>query len=313
MRNANAFLAARSTSSAAPVEPPRRDGHRPLPARPPPRHARHAFAAWAGDATAGDRDRQPAGRAADRHVRACPSGARLFGQEGPGLSAEARELAVAVLAIRQFGSTRSINAAAPRRWRCTSGSAPSGLAAPARPEATTPSSSLRTDRARPGAAGGDRGLGVEADPFTARRAAEVDGELSHMNSHSSQRGRRRRRFRSRRPRGRAGHRWAPAGHHRHEQPRPHRRAGAVGPTRRQRSGANALAPPVVGSSGEESSGAGGQGKPDDVRGRGRAPSPRHRRRLTYHGRRPRPLDRPMPGRTVRAAPSAFGDQRGVSK
>ena len=36
----------------------------------------------------------------------------LFGQEGPGLSAEARELSIAVLAIRQFGSTRSINAAA---------------------------------------------------------------------------------------------------------------------------------------------------------------------------------------------------------
>jgi tRNA G18 (ribose-2'-O)-methylase SpoU len=36
----------------------------------------------------------------------------LFGQEGPGLSPEARELASAVLAIRQFGSTRSINAAA---------------------------------------------------------------------------------------------------------------------------------------------------------------------------------------------------------
>ena len=36
----------------------------------------------------------------------------LFGQEGPGLSDEARELSVEVLAIRQFGSTRSINAAA---------------------------------------------------------------------------------------------------------------------------------------------------------------------------------------------------------
>ena len=36
----------------------------------------------------------------------------LFGQEGPGLSEEARALAEAVLAIRQFGSTRSINAAA---------------------------------------------------------------------------------------------------------------------------------------------------------------------------------------------------------
>ena len=36
----------------------------------------------------------------------------LFGQEGPGLSEEARALSEAVLAIRQFGSTRSINAAA---------------------------------------------------------------------------------------------------------------------------------------------------------------------------------------------------------
>src|SRR5918994_772771 len=36
----------------------------------------------------------------------------LFGQEGPGLSEDARALSEAVLAIRQFGSTRSINAAA---------------------------------------------------------------------------------------------------------------------------------------------------------------------------------------------------------
>jgi tRNA G18 (ribose-2'-O)-methylase SpoU len=36
----------------------------------------------------------------------------LFGQEGPGLSPQARGLCRAVLAIRQFGSTRSINAAA---------------------------------------------------------------------------------------------------------------------------------------------------------------------------------------------------------
>ena len=36
----------------------------------------------------------------------------LFGQEGPGLSAEAREAAAQVLAIPQFGSTRSINAGA---------------------------------------------------------------------------------------------------------------------------------------------------------------------------------------------------------
>jgi tRNA G18 (ribose-2'-O)-methylase SpoU len=36
----------------------------------------------------------------------------LFGQEGPGLSERARSSCEAVLAIRQFGSTRSINAAA---------------------------------------------------------------------------------------------------------------------------------------------------------------------------------------------------------
>jgi tRNA G18 (ribose-2'-O)-methylase SpoU len=36
----------------------------------------------------------------------------LFGQEGPGLSEEARAHATAVLSITQFGSTRSINAGA---------------------------------------------------------------------------------------------------------------------------------------------------------------------------------------------------------
>ena len=36
----------------------------------------------------------------------------LFGQEGPGLSLQAREASVAVLHIAQFGSTRSINAGA---------------------------------------------------------------------------------------------------------------------------------------------------------------------------------------------------------
>ena len=34
----------------------------------------------------------------------------LFGQEGPGLSEAARDACEAVLHIRQFGSTRSINA-----------------------------------------------------------------------------------------------------------------------------------------------------------------------------------------------------------
>ncbi|MDA8369560.1 MAG: RNA methyltransferase [Nocardiopsaceae bacterium] len=36
----------------------------------------------------------------------------VFGQEGPGLSAEVREVCRAVLSIAQFGSTRSINAGA---------------------------------------------------------------------------------------------------------------------------------------------------------------------------------------------------------
>ena len=36
----------------------------------------------------------------------------IFGQEGPGLSDAAQELCIDMLAITQFGSTRSINAGA---------------------------------------------------------------------------------------------------------------------------------------------------------------------------------------------------------
>jgi tRNA G18 (ribose-2'-O)-methylase SpoU len=51
------------------------------------------------------------------------AGVLLFGGEGPGLSAEARDRCVAVLSIAQFGSTRSINAGAAaaiamHRWIC---------------------------------------------------------------------------------------------------------------------------------------------------------------------------------------------------
>ena len=47
----------------------------------------------------------------------------LFGQEGPGLSPEAVATSEAVLAITQFGSTRSINSGvasgiAMHRWVC---------------------------------------------------------------------------------------------------------------------------------------------------------------------------------------------------
>lgn len=41
-----------------------------------------------------------------------PDAVLLFGQEGPGLSAEALDAADATVSIRQYGSTRSINAAA---------------------------------------------------------------------------------------------------------------------------------------------------------------------------------------------------------
>ena len=46
---------------------------------------------------------------ATRLPRAC---VLLFGQEGPGLSAEARAAVSAVVSVAQFGSTRSINAGA---------------------------------------------------------------------------------------------------------------------------------------------------------------------------------------------------------
>jgi len=56
-------------------------------------------------------DNLPGARPIDAHLlpERC---VLLFGQEGPGLSAAARDLSVEMLAIRQFGSTRSINAAA---------------------------------------------------------------------------------------------------------------------------------------------------------------------------------------------------------
>ena len=54
-------------------------------------------------------DNLPGSRPLDAHPLpvAC---VLLFGQEGPGLSEQARELVTTVLHIRQFGSTRSINA-----------------------------------------------------------------------------------------------------------------------------------------------------------------------------------------------------------
>jgi tRNA G18 (ribose-2'-O)-methylase SpoU len=113
VRNANAFLAAEVHIVGA-----RRWNRRGAMVTDRYQHVRHhptleAFAAWAGEAGLPvlGIDNLPGSVAIDSYAlpRAC---VLLFGQEGPGLSAEARARSQAVLAIRQFGSTRSINAAA---------------------------------------------------------------------------------------------------------------------------------------------------------------------------------------------------------
>jgi len=113
VRNANAFLAAEVH-----VVGRRRWNRRGAMVTDRYQHVRHhatlaAFAGWAREAELPvlGIDNLPGAVAIDAFElpRRC---ALLFGQEGPGLSAEARALCEAVLAIRQFGSTRSINAAA---------------------------------------------------------------------------------------------------------------------------------------------------------------------------------------------------------
>jgi len=113
VRNANAFLAAEVHIVGA-----RRWNKRGAMVTDRYQHVRHhpaleAFAAWAAGASLPvlGVDNLPGSVAIDGY--ALPERCvLLFGQEGPGLSEEARELSEAVLAIRQFGSTRSINAAA---------------------------------------------------------------------------------------------------------------------------------------------------------------------------------------------------------
>jgi tRNA G18 (ribose-2'-O)-methylase SpoU len=113
VRNANAFLAAEVH-----IVGRRRWNRRGAMVTDRYQHVRHhptlaAFAAWAAD----ERlpvlgvDNLPGSLPIDGYAmpERC---ALLFGQEGPGLSEDARDLAEVVLAIRQFGSTRSINAAA---------------------------------------------------------------------------------------------------------------------------------------------------------------------------------------------------------
>ena len=113
VRNANAFLAAEvhivgerrwNRRGAMVTDRYQRVRHHPTLA---------AFADWAGGVSLPvlGVDNLPGSVAIDGYPlpEAC---VLLFGQEGPGLSEEARALSAAVLAIRQFGSTRSINAAA---------------------------------------------------------------------------------------------------------------------------------------------------------------------------------------------------------
>jgi tRNA G18 (ribose-2'-O)-methylase SpoU len=113
VRNANAFLA-----EAVHVVGRRRWNRRGAMVTDRYQHVLHHatledFAAWAGerDLPLLGIDNLPGAVPIDSFElpRRC---ALLFGQEGPGLSQEAREAVPVVLAIRQFGSTRSINAAA---------------------------------------------------------------------------------------------------------------------------------------------------------------------------------------------------------
>ena len=113
VRNANAFLAAEVH-----IVGERRWNRRGAMVTDRYQHVRHhptltAFADWAGAQALPvlGVDNLPGSVAIDAYPlpREC---VLLFGQEGPGLSEEARVLSEAVLAIRQFGSTRSINAAA---------------------------------------------------------------------------------------------------------------------------------------------------------------------------------------------------------
>jgi tRNA G18 (ribose-2'-O)-methylase SpoU len=113
VRNANAFLA-----EAVHIVGKRRWNRRGAMVTDRYQHIHHhpdvgALAAWARERELPllGIDNLPGSRPIDAHAlpRRC---VLLLGQEGPGLSEEARALVEVVLHIRQFGSTRSINAAA---------------------------------------------------------------------------------------------------------------------------------------------------------------------------------------------------------
>ena len=114
VRTANAFAVAEvHIVGQAAVEPPRRDGHRPLSARAPSRRRRRVRRVGAPSRAARGRHRQPARLGAARDRRAA---ARLRAAVRPGgpraVRRGARRPATRSLSIAQFGSTRSINAGA---------------------------------------------------------------------------------------------------------------------------------------------------------------------------------------------------------
>ncbi len=113
----------RCTSSATPVEPPRGDGRRPLPARPAPSETLATARRWPGvppQLPGGPAvplpgiDNLPPGSGAPLETMALPERVCfLFGQEGPGLCRCPPEpCRDGTFSIAQFGSTRSINASA---------------------------------------------------------------------------------------------------------------------------------------------------------------------------------------------------------
>ena len=112
VRTANAFAVDTvHIVGTAPLEPARRHGHRPLPASAPPRHHRRAAGVRrrAGlEVVAVD---NVPGAVRLEHTRLPRDCLLIFGQEGPGITDEARVGAAMTVSIAQFGSTRSINAA----------------------------------------------------------------------------------------------------------------------------------------------------------------------------------------------------------
>ena len=115
VRTANAFLAARGAHRRQPpLEPPRRDGHRPLPARPaPPRRRRPRRPTCTRSGVHAARHRQPARARGRWRPSTCRARSACSSARRARASREAARAACdGTFSIAQFGSTRSINASA---------------------------------------------------------------------------------------------------------------------------------------------------------------------------------------------------------